>query len=148
VDRRIGSSHLVVASTENEFRLGVGIQNPLDDLTLRWYGDEDQITPLSTPYLVDRGGSDLQILFTDEHCPIISKLRFRVWGYDGTLREKHKWEAVAEGWGSENGTGKQVLVRTTHPRSDVFATNCFQAGLDTAYTGRDPTPDPRPGSAR
>ena len=74
-------------------------------------------------------------------------------------RRKQKEMQMVGGNGSqecscgEMGTREENQVnvwslKQAHLRSGVFASGCFREGLDTAYTGRDPTPDLKRGSAK
>jgi hypothetical protein len=65
---------------------------------------------------------------------------------EGTETDHEK--VIAEKRESENKSDGCVLIKATHLQSDAFATGCSRADLDTAYTGRDPIPDLKSGSAR
>lgn len=107
--------------------------------------------------LVYRNRSDLQVLLTDKNCkPAGQKLAIKVTtssenpiGRTERKKKKGRGDGRREKLEPDDKNEVNVLSpRETHLQSDVFATGYFREGLGTAYTGKDPIPDLKHGSAK
>ena len=64
------------------------------------------------------------------------------------MEEKRIIRTQSRRKGNPSKTSSEGVSKLAHLQSGVFVTGYFQEGPDTAYTGRDPTPDLKSGSAK